>query len=182
MDLERALSDIIANLSISESSWEFVTSAGVEVSAGTKIVHLAVNGTTGSLWVRQKGANKVRLNYGGVGGSVGLSMIPSPLNLSFSITDMPSFGKIYKLPFAGKALSLNELKGGLVIYQLSYDMSIGASVGLMFLGGRLDAAVTGPFFVPMLVATSNACVRFLATSISAVPLNTSAAAYVGMVY
>ena len=64
-----------------------------------------------------------------------MSMIPSPVNLSFSITDMPSFGKIYKLPFAGKALSLRELKGGLVIYQLAYDMSIGGSLGLMFLGG-----------------------------------------------
>jgi hypothetical protein len=41
MDWERAYKDLLANLEIVKSPWEFVTSTGVEASVGTPIARIA---------------------------------------------------------------------------------------------------------------------------------------------
>jgi hypothetical protein len=69
------------------------------------------------------------------------------LNFSFSIPDMPSAGTVYKLPYAGKTLSLKELKGGFIMLQAGADAGAGRAKGVMFLGGDLQlAGLAGPLF------------------------------------
>ena len=89
----------LSEVSVRRSPWNFVSSAGVELSVGTPIAHVGLNGTTGAIWVKHgaKGST-VRLSYAGVGGSAGLALIPFPANLSFSIPAMPSSGTSTNCP------------------------------------------------------------------------------------
>jgi hypothetical protein len=180
------LTKFLRAVTVRESPWEFVTSAGVEFSIGTPIAHVGLNGTTGAIWVKGRGNSAtIRLTYAGAGGSVGLALIPFPGNFSFSIPQMPSSGKIYQLPFAGKTLSLNELKGAFVLLGVAGDFGPGWGQSAMFLGGDIRIAIamsvvtSAAMQVPTLIATSNACVRFGGMVATALPANLGFSAYVG---
>ncbi|MDB4986627.1 MAG: hypothetical protein JWN04_1805 [Myxococcaceae bacterium] len=48
------LNSLLAGLTVWESSWSFVTSGGVEGTIGTSTVHVGINATAGSLWLRDE--------------------------------------------------------------------------------------------------------------------------------
>ncbi|MDB4989510.1 MAG: hypothetical protein JWN04_4688 [Myxococcaceae bacterium] len=176
----------LATLTVRESTWQFVTSAGGELSIGTAIVRASVNGTVGALWLKEsETAEPVRLIYEGAGAAYGVSL-GSPVNVSFSIPDMPSSGTVYKLPFAGQTLNLNELKGAFVLFGIGADFGAGWSKSLMFLGGNALIAAAASYasyalMLPALLATSNACVQFGGMNATVVPCNAGVSVYVGLV-
>jgi hypothetical protein len=95
---------------------------------------------------------------------------------------MPSAGTIYKLPYAGKTLSVKELRGAFILLQVGLDAGAGRAKAVMFLGGDLQlAAMAGPLFLQVLLVTSNACVRFGGMYASVLPFNAGATAYVGAI-
>ncbi|MHC1742351.1 MAG: hypothetical protein AB9873_04875 [Syntrophobacteraceae bacterium] len=168
------------------SEWSFVTSAGGDLSIATPVVHVGVNATGGALWVQRDSESSPRsLKYGGVGGSVGLSLVPFPGNFSFSIPQMPSSGRIYRLPFAGSSLSLDELTGAFALIEVSGDVGPGGSGCVMFIGGSTVAALStvGPLGsmleVALFLATCNACVCFGGMTATLIPVNASVNCYLG---
>jgi hypothetical protein len=183
MDWEKAFRDLAANISVSRTQWQFVTSTGVEVTVGTPVVRLSYAATAGALWVREgKAGRKIRLTYGAIGGGYGVNLVPSPINASFSIPAMPSTGTVYRLPAAGKQLTLNEMKGAFMMVEAGLDWSVGRAGGVMFLGGDYQlAAMTGPMFTLALIATSKACVSFCGMNVSALPVNIGANSYLGLI-
>ncbi len=187
MSWQEQVNEIIQKLVIVESDWKFVTSGGATLSVGTPIARLSVNGTGGLIQVkRDRDQNPTQLNFGGLGGSLGLSLIPSPVNFSFSIPAMPSAGRVYKLPFAGRTLSVGELKGAFVMFEVGADVGVGAGGAFMFLGGSvLASSMAGAFNpglnLPALIATSNACVRFGGMAVTLLPVNASVTVYVGAI-
>jgi hypothetical protein len=179
---------ILSRMTVVESDWKFVTSAGVEASAETPLFKLGVNVTGGLIRVkRDSDAQPAQLNFGGVGGSAGLGLVPIPPRFSFSLPEMPSAGCVYKLPPAGDTLSLQEMKGGLIIIEVGADAGAGVSGGYMFLGGWLCLATAlgvgsmGLLHVPTLLTTSNACVKFGGMTANAIPYNVGVAVYFGMI-
>ncbi|MBC7796582.1 MAG: hypothetical protein H7Z37_06900 [Pyrinomonadaceae bacterium] len=189
MSFESELQNVMSRLIIVESDWKFVTSAGGELTIGTPIVHVGVNATGGALWVkRDSDSSETCLRYGGIGGSVSLSLIPSPANFSFSIPQMPSAGRIYKLPFAGRTLSRSEFTGAFVLMEISGDFGPGLSGALMFIGGSLLAAAiaggasAGTLQIPAIIATSNACARFGGLTATLLPANIGLSFYVGGIF
>jgi hypothetical protein len=182
------LNHFFATLSVRESPWQFVTSAGAELTIGTPLTHIGLNATRGVLWLKEGASGKpVPLNYAGLGTSAGLAMIPFPGNISLSLPQMPSSGTVYTLPFAGATLTLHELRGAFVLVGLAGDFGAGWGQCLMFLGGNsliasaLGAASAGYLQVPALLASSNACVQFGGMSATALPTNVGVSAYVGSV-
>lgn len=166
------------------SGWKFVTSAGASLSVGTPVAHLGINAEGGAIYLA-RGTERVRLMYGGVGGSVGLSLVPSPINFSFSMKQMPSTGVVYRLPFAGASLDRSELTGGCVMLEVAGDTGPGASGTMMFMGGNeffaLAAAAlsAGTGYLPALIASSNGVVFFGGMTATLLPFNVSATVYIG---
>lgn len=174
----------MSNLVVFRSDWKFVTSAGAALTVSTPVARVGVGGTGGMLHVkRDSDANVTKLNFGGVGGGVGLSLVPTPANFSFSLPQMPSSGVVYKLPFAGRTLSLRELKGLFVMYEIGADFGPGASGSLMFLGASpfLAPTISTPIGLPMIMATMNACVCFGGMSASLIPANVGINVYTGII-
>ena len=65
-----AVKQFLSSLTVKESSWRFVTSAGGELAIGTPVVHVGFNVTGGALWLKDGAAGPVvRLAFAGVGGS-----------------------------------------------------------------------------------------------------------------
>jgi len=186
-----SLKGLFSKLSaVEESTWQFVTSAGGELSIGTPLVHIGVNMTGGALWLKDGASGPAtKLTYGGAGVGASLSLIPFPANFSFSITDMPSSGTVYKLPWAGGKLSLNEMKGTFVSFGAAGDFGAGYGQSVMFLGCKAIAA-TAASIVPVagsylqlvaLLSTANAAVRFGGMSATVLPANLGLVAYMGTV-
>jgi hypothetical protein len=142
------------------------------------------------MWVkRNSDTSESQLDFGGIGGSAGLSLIPFPGNFSFSLPQMPNAGTIYKLPFAGSGnLSLSDLKGSFVLLEIAGDAGPGLSGALMFLGGStiiasmVAVATAGSMQIPALIATSNACVRFGGLTATLLPFNVGISLYVGIIF
>jgi hypothetical protein len=137
------------------------------------------------MWIKQGDrARPVKLTYGGIGATAGLrNLVPCPINFSFSLPAMTSRGRIYKLPAAGKTLSLNEFKGGLVVFQLSADVGAGWTQAAIFMGGDYPlASATGPFVAMALLATSKAFLWFGGMSSTLLPGNLGTTAYLGMIH
>jgi hypothetical protein len=185
-----ALKTFISDLSVSESTWRFVTSAGGELSIGTPVVHVGANVTAGAIWLQDgAGGKPIRFTFGGVGGSASLNLVPFPANLSFSMPQMPSSGTVYKLPYAGGTLSESELRGAFVQIGIASDFGPGYGQSLMFMGGSASLAAilnmmpgVGMILnLTALLATSNACVRFGGMSATLLPGNVGLAAYVGAI-
>ncbi|MBX3243519.1 MAG: hypothetical protein KF685_03510 [Acidobacteria bacterium] len=184
MGWEDKFKAFMSNMVIVESDWKFVTSAGATLTVSTPIARVGVNGTGGLLRVqRDSDAQPTQLNFGGLGGGVGVSLIPTPANFSFSIPQMPSAGRVYKLPFAGRTLSLHELKGAFIMIEIGADFGPGGSGALMFLGGNtMIGAMMGPMQLPAILATSNACVRFGGMNATLIPANAGINIYAGGVF
>lgn len=188
MGWEESLRGVLARLTPVESDWKFVTSGGGELTVGTPVAHLGVNAAGGAMWVkRDSDAAESRLDFGGVGGSAGLSLIPFPGNFSFSLAQMPNAGTIYKLPFAGSGnLALSDLKGAFVMMELAGDAGPGMSGSLFFLGGSViiativGAATAGTMEISALIATANACVRVGGMTVTVLPFNIGVSMYVGL--
>jgi hypothetical protein len=181
---------LLSSLTITESSWRFVTSAGGELSIGTPIVHVGFNVGSGALWLRDRAASApINLTFGGVGGSASLNLVPFPANFSFSMPQMPSAGTVYKLPWAGEELSADELKGAFVQFAIAGDFGPGYGQALMFLGGSTRLAAfaalrpgAGSFLqLAAVLATSNACVRFGGMSATLLPGKVGFTAYIGAI-
>jgi hypothetical protein len=178
----------ISGLAPVRSEWQFVTSAGGSLVIETPIIHVGVNATGGGLWIQNTKTNTTAtLKYGGIGGSVGVGLIPCPFDFSFSIPQFPSAGVIYKLPYAGRSLSLDELKGPFVMLEVSGDVGPGLSGALMFIGGssflaNIAGTVSGGALrIPALLATSCAVVRFGGLTASVIPVSAGVSVYVGAV-
>lgn len=174
-------------MTIQESSWQFVTSTGAELSFATPILRVGANATVGALWLKEGETGPItKLRFAGVGGGLSLALISFPVNLSFSIPQMPSAGTVYQLPFAGRTLSLGELKGPFVLLGAAADAGAGWGQSLMFLGGSMNIAAAaalvggGGLHVAALLATSNACVRFGGMSSTVLPFNVGLCAYLGL--
>lgn len=171
-----------------ETPWEFVTSAGAEVSVGTPVAHVGFNASGGALWIRKKpdGAPQT-LKYGGLGGAGSVNVVPSPVNLSFSMTQMPSYGTIYDLPLRGDCSTLDELKGPFVQLGYSGDFGPGYGFSFMFMGCDPVAmtsliSVPGPMVVariPQVCMTARAFARFHGMSATLLPGNIGGTLYFG---
>lgn len=186
--LETTLREVLSSgLKIFESDWSFVTSAGSALTVSTPIAKIGISAGGGALWVKNDSQQSpIRLEYGGIGGSAGLSLVPTPVNFSFSLPKMPSTGKIYKLPFAGFSLSLNEMKGGFLMFEIAGDFGPGLSGSAMFIGGNVAIATAvgmaspgGALHIPALITTSKACVAFGGLTASLIPANVSVSIFAG---
>ena len=173
---------------LNESQWSFKTSAGASMGVGTPVVKLGLNRGGGSMWIQKDGAAGLdRLDFGGVGASAGVSLSGTPINLSFSMRAMPSAGRIYRMPFAGRKLTKDELLGGFVMFEAAADFGAGGSQALMFIGGNPGIAMlaglpgAGVGQIGGLVASSKACVRFGGMTVTAVPVNASINVYIGFI-
>src|SRR5690348_1547478 len=118
-------------------------------------------------WLKEGDEGKpIKWKYGGAVGSLYLSAISFPANFSFSLPQMPSYGRVYQLPYSGKTLSLNELTGAFVLFMGTADTGVGWSGSVMFIGGSslianaVGIPTGGMGYVAGLLASSNACVRF----------------------
>lgn len=184
MDWEKAYRDIISNYSFRESQWKFETSAGLEGSFTSPGAKVGIAATGGAIWVKE-GANgkSTKLRYGGAGPTGGFgNLIATPINFSISLPAMHSSGTIYKLPAAGKGLSLSEMRGAFLAVQVSGDVGAGWTEALIFMGGDFAlAAAAGPLSTLVLLASSKALLWFGGMSATAVPYNIGATAYVGMI-
>jgi len=78
MDVENKIKDLLRTIQVTRTPWQFVTSGGGELTVGTPIARLSAGATAGAMWVRYGSEQPVRLKYGGVGGAVGLSLVPFP--------------------------------------------------------------------------------------------------------
>lgn len=187
MDFGGMLSTVTSRFLPRESDWKFVTSAGGALTVGTPVAHVGVAVEGGALWVkRDADPSTTRLTFGSIGGSLGLSLIPSPVNFSFSIPEMPSAGTIYSLFAAGRTLTRDELSGVLVAYEVNADVGAGFAGSLMFLGGSwaLGTAMMstgGVLTIPALIASSKACVRFGGMTATLLPANVSGSFYLGYI-
>ena len=168
-----------------KSNWKFVSSSGGEVSVSTPVVRLGIGATKGKLFIKQKTAKKpITLNYSGNGASVGLSLVPTPVKLSFSMREMPSSGVIYKTPNAGKKLTIDEFKGGFVMMNIGADIGAGYSQTLIFLGVNkffMRLIFLNPVFFTATILTAEACIRIGGMSANVVPANASLNFYVGTI-
>lgn len=189
MDFGDAVNEVMSNLVVRESDWNFVTSGGGSLGVSTPMARIGVNVGGGCFWVkRDTDADTTRLDFGGIGGSVGLSAIPTPANFSYSFPEMPSAGRIYKLPFAGWSLTLDELQGGFVMFEVAADVYAGGSAAVMFVGGNpmIAAAAAsvsmGTMQIPALIASSEACVAFGGMTGTIVPANVGVSVYVGLIF
>ncbi len=91
MDFGDAVNEVMSNLVVRESDWNFVTSGGASLGVSTPWARIGVNAAGGCFWVkRDTDADATRLDFGGIGGSVGLSAIPTPANFSYSFDLQPS--------------------------------------------------------------------------------------------
>lgn len=171
-----------------ETPWEFVTSAGGEVSAGTPVAHVGFNATAGALWLRKKPSGApVKLRFGGVGGSGSVNVIPSPVNLSFSMTQMPSYGTIYDLPRRGDCSTLDELKGCFVQFGFAGDFGPGYGGSFMFMGCDPSAmtsligtpASMAAMRIPQVCMSARAFARFHSMSAALLPGNIGSTIYLG---
>jgi hypothetical protein len=163
-----------------ETPWEFITSAGGEVSAGTPVAHVGFNAAAGALWLRKKpGGAPVKLKYGGVGGSGSVNLVSSPVNLSFSMTQMPSYGTIYDLPRRGDCSTLEELKGPFVQFGYAGDFGPGYAWSFMIMGcdpGAIASLVGTPppmvaMRIPQVCMSARAFARFRGMSATLLPGN-----------
>ena len=109
MGFKEEFEKFMKGLSPVQTDRAFVTSANDALAVKTPIVNVGANVTGGAIWIKNEADNSTfSLKYGGVGGSVGVSLIPTPIDFAFSIPQFPSGGRIYKLPFAEMSLSLRE--------------------------------------------------------------------------
>ena len=188
MDISGYFNTVLSRFVPRESDWKFVTSAGAMLSVATPVAHLGVVGAGGALWVkRDADPSPTRLTFGSIGGTLGLSLIPSPVNFSFSIPEMPSSGTLYSLFAAGRTLTRDELSGAMIAYEVGADFGPGVSGCLMFIGGNwsLASAVMGPgaaLAIPVLVASSKAVVRFGGMTATVLPANVSGNFYIGYIH
>lgn len=171
-----------------QTDWSFVTSANGALAVKTPIVNVGANATGGAIWIKNESKGSTQsLKYGGAGGSVGVSLVPTIIDFAFSLPQMPSAGKIYKLPFAGRSLSFGEMKGLFVMLDFSGDVGPGGSGSIIFLGGSYIAssiagfASAGALQIPAVLATCNAAVCFGGLTASLIPVNASINLYVGAV-
>ncbi|MCP5450038.1 MAG: hypothetical protein H6972_05665 [Gammaproteobacteria bacterium] len=182
-DFEKTFKSIISRLTIRESDWRVVTSAGAALSVNTPIVHAGVNGTVGAIWVkRDSQQTPIRLTYGGLGSSVGLSLVPFAGNFSFSMPNMPSRGRIYKFPLAGSTLSLHELKGPFIEFEVAADSGPGGNLSCMFIGGSriiASTSLTPAGYIFDLMATAKAGVIFGGMTATVIPINANITGYIG---
>lgn len=188
MDFEEKFKQFLASFNPLQTDWSFVTSANGALAVKTPIVNVGANATGGAIWIKNESSGATHsLKYGGVGASVGVSAIPTPVDFAFSLPQMPSAGKIYKLPFAGRSLSLREMKGIFVMLDISGDVGPGGSGSAIFLGGSYLAsavagiASAGALQIPALLATCNAAVLFGGMTVSVIPANASVTLYIGAV-
>lgn len=187
-DIGAAIDEITSNLVVRESDWKFVTSGGAAVTVSTPIARVGINAGGGMVQVqRDSDSSPTTLVFGGIGGSIGLSLVPTPANFSFSIPAMPSAGRIYKLPFAGWTLTKDELQGAFVMIEAAGDFGPGGAGALMFMGGSVLAAgaiggmTYGAGALPTLIATAECCVAFGGMTASLIPANVSLSVYVGII-
>lgn len=188
MDFEEKFKHFMSGLNPIQTDWSFVTSANGALAVKTPIVNVGANATGGAIWIKNESNGSTHsLKYGGVGGSVGVSLVPTIIDFAFSIPQMPSAGKIFKLPFAGRSLSLKEMKGIFVMLDISGDVGPGGSGSMIFLGGSYlassiaGALTAGLLQIPAVLATCNACVCFGGLTASVIPVNASVNLYVGAV-
>ena len=111
MDFEEKFKQFMFGLNPIQTGWTFVTSANGALAVKTPIVNVGANATGGAIWIKNEADGSTHsLKYGGVGGSVGVSLVPTPVDFAFSIPQFPSAGRIYKLPFAHPLLTQQSFR------------------------------------------------------------------------
>ena len=149
---------------------------------GTPVARLSANLAGGFIEVVHKTSKEVyRLDFGGVGAGVGLSAIPSPVNFSIGPPEMWSSGVIYKLPFGGDSLTIEELMGGFVMLEVAGDAMVEGSGFMMFIGANqtLTGLMPPPMSLATMIASSKAAVVMAGLSLTVIPGNVGANIYGG---
>jgi hypothetical protein len=129
-------------------------------SGGLSIANARATGGTFEL-EGNKGVTQ-KLSFGGAGVGAGFSL--SKAKMAFYCQPLPRAGMLYKMPFAGKELSLAELTGGFIMYEVAGHAGLGGNAFIMFFGGLAShflAGISSLFgtpaaYIPTLIATSNA--------------------------
>jgi outer membrane protein OmpA-like peptidoglycan-associated protein len=117
------------------TQWYIVTSSGGGASVGEV---LAAGGTHGNLYISRNPEDHadspgvIELSYTGVGGGPSASLVP--FSVSFSMTQMPSKGRIYDGPLSsGKDIQPDDLTGPCVVWSGSvHPTGAGGSLTLIF--------------------------------------------------
>lgn len=194
MSITDHLNYVISELAFRDTDWVLDTAANGSVTISDPLpsgvsVGVAVEG--GCLWVKRRSdPSSSPLIYGGVGGSVSVSVFDSPVNVTFATTDMLVVGKIYALPASGRSLTRDEFSGALVWLEANVDAGPGVAYSAMFLGGSLllAAMVTqtpppfGLTFLPALIASSEAVLFSRGDMYTVVPYNASVNVFIGMIH
>ena len=169
--IQRQYRHLVNTLTPQPSGWNFVTSGGGDVTLETPVVNVGV-GISGGLIDVQQGTNAPqRLYYGGIGGGVGLGLVPSPIDIGFSLTAFPSYGVVYKMPAAGGSLTFNEFKGACLFYQGGAQFGPGGSGVIMFTGA--NPYIIGLLPLPIkfmgVVVGSKAAIAFAGMNVNLLP-------------
>jgi hypothetical protein len=200
MSITSHLEYVMSEILFRETDWELESAANVNISATAPPfpvfpffgVGAVVEG--GFLDLKDTSNNEAkRVRYLGVGGTAGLSLLCSPLNLTFALPQMPVRGKLYALPTSGWRLTEDEFEGGMVYLEASIDIKFGGSFGVMFLG--CDPVATAMAFstltipgaqpvaataLALSIASAEALVLVAGAIYSVVPFNASVSAYIGL--
>jgi hypothetical protein len=152
LDIRRVGAQIWKVLKPAPTSWEFVTSDGVEASVGTPLAKLVSGGgAAGSFFVQGDGQKTIyRLPYVAVSIGFGLG---TPVSFAYSDYDWPAqgLGKVWKVPLTLKDNPPYTFQGRFIMASISASTSPLVSsnrgaygVTVVYFGGNL-AAYASPF-------------------------------------
>ena len=174
---------IVSTLVPQPSDWSFVTSGGLDVQLETPVINVGVGASGGLIDVQKQGESSPRrLYYGGIGGGIGLGLIPSPIDIGFSLTAFPSYGVVYKMPAAGGTLSFSEFKGACLFYQGGAQFGPGGGGVIMFTGANpfIIGLLPPPIQFMGIVALSNAAIAFAGMNANLLPGEIGISALIGV--
>ncbi len=114
-----------------KSDWKFDTSRSLSIGGGKGA--LGAGASIGTVYLTSPQGSAWSFNYGYVGVSAGLSLLPA--SFAGSITDFPSAGEIFILStFDGSELTGDDLTGVCRVQEISVVGAIAGSASAMLLG------------------------------------------------
>lgn len=153
---------------VAESQWQWLGADSGTVNVETPEVNVGVAATGGRMAIKHRGTGaKEMIGFGGFGGSLGLSAVPSPVNFSYSTQNMPAAGVIYRVGRAGSSLELDEIKGPMIMLDSSADAYLGVSGTFILSGGSsflLQQALNPTFMGVALPAFMMSCTSLMVIS------------------
>lgn len=174
---------------IAQSQWAWEGADAGTVNVETPVVNVGVAGTGGRMKIRNtRSGERKELGFVGGGVGIGASLVPSPVNVSGGLAEMPGTGVIYRLPAALSSLEVDEIKGPMIMYEVGADWGVGAGGNLFLCGGSrlafagLTNSMTAALAFPAFVASCNSMMLVTGMTVTLLPVNAGLNVYVGEIF